>query len=171
MNILSKLKVRELCSPAGETLLVVPPEAEVGQIVREFAAGAELRGIFVADHEDRFLGVITRIDLLDWARVRLGASLYPPYRDLEKIMRLASMIRASTAADILHPGSAQAVLQHDDSLTLALRRMIELDLIVLPVVDAEHRLIGELNLSAILAAGLGSQQQEAEGGNQAEAEG
>jgi CBS domain-containing protein len=40
----------------------------------------------------------------------------------------------------------------DDSLAHALRLMIELDLIVLPVVDKANRVVGDLKLSELLAA-------------------
>ncbi len=153
MIILSKLKVEEVCNLTPDALLIVRPDAEVGEIIQQFADRSDLRGIFVADETGHLQGVVTRTDLLDWARVRLGASLYPPYRDLEKTLRLASMIRASTAAEIMHPGSGRAAVQAHETLNVALRRMIEMDLILLPVVDTENRIIGEINLSCILAAG------------------
>jgi CBS domain-containing protein len=104
----------------------------------------------VADGDGRLLGVITRTDLLDWARVKLGAALQAPLPTLEKKLRLISLIHASTAGQVTHPDSERAGIKPDDSLAQALRLMIELDLIVLPVVDEAKRSIGDLKLSELL---------------------
>jgi predicted transcriptional regulator len=45
---------------------------EFSQVIKNFAQHIELRGMFVLDQDDRFLGVITRTDLLDWTRAILG---------------------------------------------------------------------------------------------------
>ncbi len=131
--------------------LIVGPDEDFSEVVQRFASRPVTRGIFVADEERHLLGVITRTDLLDWARVKLGAVLQAPIPNRDKTLRLAGLLHAATAGQVMHPDSHRAAVKVDDSLAHALRLMIELDLTVLPVVDDHKRIIEDLKLDEILA--------------------
>ena len=73
------------------------------QVFNNFAQHAEFRGVFVLDDNNRFLGVITRTELLDWASAKLGTFILRPLTDMDKTIRLVSLINASTAGDVLLP--------------------------------------------------------------------
>jgi CBS domain-containing protein len=151
MSTFGELTVGDACHLDLSPPIIVGPDEDFAEIIRRFAIRADLRGIFVADAEGHLLGVITRSDLLDWARIKLGAALQAPLRDLDKTLRLVSLMRASTAGEVMHPHSQRAAVRPDDPLAHALRLMIELDLIVLPVVDENNRIIGDLKLAEVLA--------------------
>jgi CBS-domain-containing membrane protein len=151
MLTLQKLTVRDAYDFDPHLSLIVGPDEDFVDIIQRFANLPELRGIFVADSEQRLLGVITRTDLLDWARMKLSplSQVFSPRQ--EKTFRLISLIHASTAGQVMHPDSHRAAVKPDDSLAHALRLMIELDLVVLPVVDEANRIVEDLKLSELMA--------------------
>jgi CBS domain-containing protein len=154
MQILEELTVGEAYHPDRSPLMLIGPDEEFANVVQRLARQPDLRGAFVVDDEKRLLGVITRTDLLDWARAKLGASLQAPFHGAEKTLRLASLINASTAGQVIHSSSNGAAVTEVDSLAHTLRLMVALDLIVLPVVDGFRRVIGEVRLSDILAQAI-----------------
>ena len=154
MQLLEELIVGDTYQPDRSPPLLIGPDAGFAAIVQRLARQPELRGTFVVDDEQRLLGIITRGDLLDWSRAQLGASLQAPFKGVEETLRLASLINASKVGQVMHANSNKAAVKKDSSLAHALRLMVELDLIVLPVVDSYDRVIGEVRLSDILARAL-----------------
>ena len=127
---------------------------DFSKVIINFAQHIEIKGIFAVDEEDRFLGVITRTDLLDWARAKLGTILYKPLTDMNETIRLVTLIGASHVGDILRSETKNAAVHLNDTLGEALKIMVDVDLIVLPVVDDSNRVIGRLRLSEILKRSL-----------------
>ena len=103
MISLQNLFVKDAYRLNDEDPIVVRMQDEISQVIDNCAHHAELTGIFVVEGDNRFSGVITRTDLLDWARVNLGAALLKPVADRDKALRLVSLIHASTVREILHP--------------------------------------------------------------------
>ena len=153
MRNLERLTVGDTYDP-DRSLFLVGLQDEFSTVVQGLAQHPELRGTFVVDEQQRLLGVITRNDLLDWARAKLGTSLHAPWKGTEKTLRLASLINASTVSEVVHADSIRAAVSLDNSLAHALKLMVEMELIVLPVVDVDRRVIGEVRLSNILARAL-----------------
>ena len=155
MRRLKRLTVQDAYTMDKTPSLITNPDDDFSDVVRRFAEQPELRGIFIADGEWRLLGVITRRDLLDWARVQLGASFYAEKEDwLKEDVRLFELMRASKAQEVAHADSAEAAVLLNDPLSEALRKMIVLDLICLPVVDDQGIIIGDLKFTEILYQAL-----------------
>lgn len=154
MISLLKLTVKDAYRLVDEAPVLVKLTDEFGQVINNFAHHAELRGVFVLDDHNRFSGVITRTDLLDWASAKLGAFILRPLTDMDKTIRLISLINASTADDVLRQETKKAAVFDHDTLAHALRMMIEEDLIVLPVIDESRQIIGSLSLSELLNLAL-----------------
>ena len=55
---------------------------------------------------------------------------------------------------MLFPGSEMAAVRLENTANDAMRKMVELDTIVLSVIDAANQIIGEIKLSEILDASL-----------------
>ena len=144
------VKVRDLCDPHRSQSVIVHGDDPLEDVLRRFAQETALRGIFVEDDEGRLLGVITRGDVLEWARLRLGTAFRGPNLDPDRIVRLSQLVRASLARDAIHPDSQKAAVQLEDPLDEALRTMLEIDLISLPVVDDAGRIVGEVTVSGVL---------------------
>jgi CBS domain-containing protein len=150
MNTLQKLFVKDAYHLDHEDPILVRMTDEFGQVIENFALHTELRGVFVIDDDNRFLGVITRTDQLEWAQAKLGAILLKPLTDMDKTIRLITLIGTSSVGDILRPETREAAVFTGDTLAQALRKMIETDLIILPVIDESEQIIGSLTLSEVL---------------------
>jgi CBS-domain-containing membrane protein len=154
MLTLKKLKVQDVCNFDPDPSLLVGPDEDFAEIIQRFARLHELRGIFVVDDEQRLLGVITRADLLDWTRVKIGSPeeiLFTSTSKVKETVRLVSLMQASTVGQFMRPNSHLSAVKCDDTLAYALQVMIEMDLIVLPVVDESGRVVEDLKLSELLA--------------------
>ena len=154
MQNLQGLNVKDAYRLNDEDPIVVTLSNEIDQVIENFAHHAELSGIFVVEDDNRFAGVITRTDLLDWARVKVGTALMKPLGDRGKTLRLISLIHASKVSDMLRQETKEAAVLPDDTLAHALHRMIEADLILLPVIDESQHIIGSLTLSELLNRAL-----------------
>jgi CBS domain-containing protein len=151
---LENIIVKDTISLDDDHPILLKLTDDFSQVIRNFAQHIEIKGIFVVDEEDRFLGVITRTDMLDWARAKLGTILYKPLTDINETIRLVTLIGASNVGDILRPETKDAAVHMSDTLGEALKIMVDIDLIILPVVDDSHHVIGRLRLSEILERSL-----------------
>ncbi len=142
--------------------VVVGPDERMEDALRQFAEHPALRGIFVCDENGRFLGAVTRSDLLHWARLRLAPALGGPTVPRERIVRLAQLLHASTVSDVIHPGSRETGVRPDEPLDRALRSMLMDDIVAIPVVDAEGRILGDLSLAQVMRYLLCEADAEAE---------
>ncbi len=159
MITLQRLTVKDAYRLDDEDPVILRLNDEISQVINNFAHHADLRGVFVVDDDNRFFGVITRTDLLDWARVKIGAVFLKPLIDMDKTIRLISLIDASTVGDILRQETNKVVVFANDTLAHALQMMIEADLIVLPVIDESQHIIGSLTLSELLYLALTKSQE------------
>ncbi len=150
MKILENMTVKDAYHLRTEDPIMVRMGEEISVVITSFSKHEDLKGIFVVDDNDRFLGVITRIDLFDWARVKFGAYFMKPLADSDKTLRLISLINASTVGDMLRPETINSTVAAEDSLAHALKVMIETDLIILPVIDNSKRIVGNLTISELL---------------------
>ncbi len=150
------LYVKDVHEAAGTVALLVHESNSLEEVLWRFSQEAALRGIFVTDDSGHLAGVITRRDLLHWTRLRLGTALEGPLTQ-DDILRLAHLVRADTARDAIHPGDEEVSVRPDDPLDQALQIMLDSDIIALPVVDDEGRILGDLTLSDVLRHLLGAQ--------------
>ena len=142
--------VEDVYDPERALSIVVSADDPLEDVLRCFAHDPSLRGIFVKDEKDQLVGVITRTDLLNWTRLRLGTALRDLPRGPDRILRLAQLVRAGTARDAIHPASKKVAVRFDDPVDRALNLMLEVDVIAIPVVDDENQIIGDLTLSRVL---------------------
>ena len=147
---MTSILVREVYDPQGTFSLLVQSDEPLEEVLRRFAQETCLRSLFVTAPDGQLVGVITRADLLHWARLRLGTALRGVAGEPETILRLVQLLRASTAGDAVHPESDQVAVRLDAPLDLALQRMLQADLIAIPVVDDEGRVVGDLTFSRVL---------------------
>ena len=151
---LEKIIVKDVVRLDDDSPILLKLTDDFSRVIKNFAEHIEIKGIFVVDEDDHFLGVITRTDLLDWARAKLGTILYKPLTDMNETIRLVTLIGASKVGDILRPETKSAAVNQNNTLGEALKIMVDIDLIVLPVVDESLHVIGRLRLSEILNRAL-----------------
>lgn len=143
------VKVKDVYEKAGTAAVLAYESSCLEDVLQHFSQESGLRGIFVTDDSGHLTGVITRRDLLYWIRLRLGTAVKGPLTT-DTILRMAHLVHATTAGDIVHAGGAEVSIRPDDSLDQALRIMLNADIISLPVVDDEEKILGDLNLSDVL---------------------
>lgn len=137
-----KMKVKDAYDPQLGHCEILRPEESLHQLILKFAERADMRGFFVADTDGKLLGVVTRIDLLNFAKFKLGGHL--------QLSTLRKFVASSQVKDVIHPYSWGITVKPEDDLLKALDLMVDHDLIDVPVVDQEGRIVGELKLSDIL---------------------
>ncbi|MBS7651447.1 CBS domain-containing protein [Candidatus Bathyarchaeota archaeon] len=128
--------------------LIVNENDSLNTIVRAFSEQSSCSGVFVVDKKGRYRGVITRADLLNWARFKLGVGIRS-----ERFISLRDVRRyvfSTTAREIIHRHSYDAYVKPDDDLIKALDLMVSMDVIDIPVVDEQGRILGDLKLSDVL---------------------
>lgn len=154
MQKLKNLTVRDACCFDPSPSLLIGPDEDFAEIIQRFAGLPELRGVFVVDNEQHLLGVITRANLLDWVRVKVGSPADMISSPTEDAVRLISLMQACTVGEFMRPDSHRSAVNLDDSLAQALHLMVEMNLIVLPVVDEANRVVQDLKLSELLAMAI-----------------
>ncbi|MCW4043796.1 MAG: CBS domain-containing protein [Candidatus Bathyarchaeota archaeon] len=134
--------------------LIVNEEEQITEIIKHYAEKPSLRGIFVVDKGQKLKGVITRNDLLQWAKFKIGADIGGDAIAVDEINRYAY---STTAKDIMHRYSAETYVKPEDSLASALEMMLNEDTLAIPIVDEEKKIIGDLTLSEALNATVRTQ--------------
>jgi CBS-domain-containing membrane protein len=152
MRELQKMTVKDIYMLAPMPPIIVQEGESLTRVIKKFIEFPESRGIFVVDEYRNLLGVITRRDLLDWARVKVGINIQNSKSWLAKDARLIKIIMSFSAGEIISPDSCRAAVGLDDSLAHALELMVDLDLICLPVLDDARKIIGDLKLMEILSS-------------------
>lgn len=151
MNLLQKMTVNDLYLKGMSPPIIVQSEKNLTRVIKKFTEFPEARGIVVVDEDNKLLGVFTRRDLLDWARVKVGINSDAGKLWLAEETRLLKIIMSFTAGDLISPESSRAWVGLKDSLSQALQLMVDLDLICLPVLDDDEQIIGDLKFMDILA--------------------
>jgi len=137
--------------------LIVNEEEKIIEIIKHYAEKPSLRGIFVVDKERKLKGAITRNDLLQWAKFKIGADIGSDVVAVDEINRY---VYSTTAKDIMYKYSAEAFVKPEDSVELALDMMLNEDTLAIPVVDEEKKIIGDLTFSEVLEAIIRTQDKQ-----------
>lgn len=126
---------------------ILAASASLKDVIHTLSHKSDLAAVYVVDARDRYVGIVTRSDLVGWLDHNLDTAAGGA--DLDGAV-LAERIRQAGAEDAVHPRSAEVALEPHESVEHALRRMIVTGLPVVPVVDAEGSIMGELELPRLL---------------------
>ena len=140
-------KIASVCQKSPMGALIVAEDLPLDEAIRRFASDATLHGIFLLDADDRFAGVISNRDLLDWARMQFDLLSRDFMLPVGKVRRL---LNAKTVGDLALPDSVKMAASLEDSLASALFTMSEYGLEDLAILDAEGRIVNDLRLSEVL---------------------
>ena len=120
-------------------------------VVGTFAAGASVQSIFAVDESGFYKGAITRKDLLRWLAIKVVGG--ESSRSLS-VGHMRQILFAADVNDLLRSGARVPAVSESMNLEQALGAMLDSDEPVLPVVDSEGKLVGDLRVSEILNAAL-----------------
>ncbi len=127
----------------GETLL---------EATRQVVAQPGCRVLCVVDASQRLLGVLPIGDLAFAAFVRVMPEVFlRQTSSLSRGREFATMLHGRIVSDVMRPPQA---LRPDDSLEVAFGQLLAANLEGLPIIDAQQRVIGYLNLPEFLGAWL-----------------
>ena len=125
----------------------ISEDTSLENIIGRFALEPGLRGVFLVDARQRFSGVITRADLMKWAHLKLFSG---KGRHDIAVFDLFRTIGAKKAKDLISGDPKAIAVREVDTLQTALDKMIDHEEDVLPVVNKDNMILGDLRLSEVL---------------------
>lgn len=141
------IPIADVCATSAMQALIVQEDMPLADAVNQFATNHALRGIFMVDEEQRLTGVINKRDLLRWVTLQLDES---PSGEPLSIGQMRRLVSAQRVADLAKIGSENAAVRLDQTLAHALQKMTYFDLVDIPVIDGDGRIVNDLRLSEIL---------------------
>ncbi len=130
----------------GTAAMTLPEDASLEEVILTLAENPNIRAVFLVNAEKRYTLMITRGDLLKWVHLNLsggkGSSM-----TISEIFRI---LDARKARDLASRFSSSLALKEQDTLQRALSLMMEYEEDILPVLDNEGKITGDLRLSELL---------------------
>lgn len=145
------IKVAEVFDSEGVLSAILPENATMEEVVAKLSLEPQLRGVFLVDGKQRFAGIITRTDLLKWAHLKLGTR--PNIADMP-VREVFRLVYSTKARDLARGDWKTIGVKLTDDLGKALGQLLENDLIDVPVLDEDGRILGDLKLSHVLLKAL-----------------
>ncbi|MFH1327359.1 MAG: CBS domain-containing protein [Candidatus Bathyarchaeota archaeon] len=127
--------------------IIVDVSEPLDKTIRRLYKNPRLKGVFLVTPENKLYGTVTRHDLLGFLRTQLGSSPW----STDKIV---AILKKAQAKEVVHKFSYAASLTPETSIDEALKAMVMLDLVDMPVVDKQRKIIGEITLTMILSGML-----------------
>jgi CBS-domain-containing membrane protein len=141
-------EIYHLSEPAA---ISVPESTSLQEVVIRLAQEPELRAIFLVDSHQRFAGTIRRADLLKWLYFQLFGKLGVEKGSTGEIIHLAFATRAK---DLARGDWRYFGVKVSDTIQDALERMIAYGDAIIPVLDNEGKVLGDLRVTEILIKAL-----------------
>jgi len=145
------VQVKEVYRIHGKSSMIVSEDVALDYIVALLGHERHLQGIFMMDSNQRFTGMVSRFSLLRWTQQQLYGGKPKAAVNVREINRL---VKAKKAKDIITRNSSSFSVKENDTLQEALDLMIAHEETIIPVLDNERRIIGDLCLSEILSKAL-----------------
>jgi CBS domain-containing protein len=143
---MNSILVNDVYQLHGTASISISKEELLSDVISRFAYEPGLRGIFLVDSENRFSSIITRIAIMKWAQYKLTGNIKK-----EISARSISDAVASTKASNLARGDYRTLgVRENDTLQSALDQMVDFEEDVLPVLDQDGRILGDIRLSEVL---------------------
>ena len=140
--------VEEILRPHCMCAISVTEDTELEEVIAKFAENPAIRGIYLLDSKERFLGIIRSTDLRNWVRFRILKE-FGTYRALAA-WQAYHFISAEKSVDLVYGDRNSLGVKKNDTLEKALDKMVEHETNILPVLDDSARVIGDLLISDIL---------------------
>jgi CBS domain-containing protein len=143
--------VSEVYKLHGSVSASINVDSSVQEVIGSFVRQPSIRGIFLVDTKLRYVGMISRIDLLRWAHLKLAGGKGRTEISISDVYRISD---ARKASDLTGSILRMPSVKESDTLQTALDRMLDSEEDVIPVLDSEGRILGDLGLSEVLWAGF-----------------
>lgn len=131
----------------GSAVAILPDDTllkdAIGSLVRE----SSLRGIFLVDSKQRYVGMVTRVNLIRWAHLNLTGGKGRHEIPISEFFRV---IDAHNAKDLVNRDQRTYSVKENDTLQAALDKMLDYEEDIIPVLDNVGKILGDLRLSEAL---------------------
>ena len=131
--------------------LAMPESALLEEVVDRFAHEPYVRAIFLVDSHQRFTGMLRRIDLLKWIYLQLFGKTAGQKASTSEVLRLTF---AQKAKDLARGDSTNMGVRPSDSLQTAMNQMTAYGEAILPVLDDEGEILGDIRVTDVLLKAL-----------------
>jgi CBS domain-containing protein len=142
------VQVKEVYQLHGKASITVPEDTTLDYLVALLGHEPRLQGIFFIDSHKRFSGMISRFDLLKLLR------LSSEKQSREILTEFLILARTRKAKDLELPEKRSFGVKENDTLQSALDLMIGNEQDIVPVLDNEGTILGDLSLSELLLKAL-----------------
>jgi CBS domain-containing protein len=143
----NKTLVAEIYKLHGNATVSMPADSSLEDVIGTVAREPSVSGILLVDSKQRFVGMITRVDLLRWAHLKLTGGKGRHEIPVSEFFRI---VDARKARDLVSGAPQMLSVRESDTLQVALDKMLDHEEDVIPVLDSEGRVLGNLCLSEIL---------------------
>jgi CBS domain-containing protein len=144
---MNKTLVADVYKLHGTASVSMSADSLLEDVIGTFVREPSLRGVFLVDSKQRFVCMVTRIDLIKWAHLQLTGGKGGHEMPISEFFRI---IDAKRARDLACRGRQALSVKESDSLQAALNKMSEYEEDVIPVLDSESGVLGDLRLSEVL---------------------
>jgi len=157
---MNTIRVKELYQLHGTASTNVSEDASLEDVITLLGHEPRLQGVFLTDSEQKFSGVITPMDLAKWAHIQMFDGKGRREIPISTFYRIAD---ARKARDLPRSDYGSLGVRETDSLQTALDKMLNYEEDIIPVLDNEGHILGDLRLSEVLMKALevGKQRKEA----------
>jgi CBS domain-containing protein len=146
--IMKPILVKEVYRLLGKASITVSENSMLDYLVAFLGHEPHIQGIFFLDSHKRFSGMLSRFDLLRLFR------LYSQKPGKEIMAEFFAVARSKKAKDLELPDKRLFYVKENDTLQSALELMLDYEQNIIPVLDDEGTILGDLSLSEILSKAL-----------------
>jgi CBS domain-containing protein len=139
------LFVKDAYQEHGTSTITIEENTPLKDIISIYANQPKVIGIFLVDDDEHFSGIVSKFAIQKWAQFQLSDK----WQGDSSCSEISSLIESVQSSAVARTGKTMG-LKGEDTLEKAFKLMVDLGEDVLPVVDAEDRIIGDLTLSEIL---------------------
>lgn len=145
------IQVKEIYKLHGKASMSVPEDTNLDYVVALLGHERHLQGVFMVDSNGKFVGMVSRFDLLRWTQLKLYGGKKMKNISMNELL---SLMKATKSKDLEIHDSGSFSLKEEDTLQAALDLMIGYEEDIIPVLDSEGRIIGDVSLSELLSKAL-----------------
>jgi CBS domain-containing protein len=133
------------------TSKIIPTDLPLEEMIEHFIFKPNLQGLFLQDKQLKFSGIVSRMDLVRWAHLKLLGGKGRHDIPVSEFYRLAD---ARKAVDIMNLYRTQVAVKESDTLQTAINIMLDFQLDIIPVIGNDGTILGDLTVREILYLAL-----------------
>ncbi len=131
----------------GSAVVVLPDDSSLNDAIGSLVRESSSRGIFLVDSKQRYVGMVTRVNLIRWAHLNLTGGKGRHEIPISSFFRV---IDARNAKDLVNKDQRTYSVKETDTLQAALDKMLDYEEDIIPVLDNVGKILGDLRLSEVL---------------------